>query len=167
MIIDPKLLIIRKPEKGIGLRKAASAASAVFFWGMFMYLLLAVCGWIASLFILESVLGEFQSIVSLERNSEMFLQLIAAICLAIWAWAAYNRYRFSGDRDRRRVFTPPLSTDAICEYAGLPKDDVKKMQQAKVVVCHFSPNRRLKGTDLFRSVDDADASDHFAAELAD
>ncbi len=157
MIVDPMQLIIRKRERGFNRRKAAVAASAIFFWGIFLYLVLAMVGWVAGLFLLESAFDAFKSIVPLERAGEMFVPVVLGIYLSLWTWSAYNRYRFGGKRDRRSVFPPPLSTDAIGRDFDLPKSDIEEIQRAKVVVCRFDRKRALAGAAAFSSVAAAEA----------
>ncbi len=162
MLIDPKLLVIRKPEKGMSLRKLASAANAIFFWGISIYLLLAAVGWFGGLFILDLAFDDFRSIVTLEKSGVLLLALAFIAYLLFWTWSAYNHFRFSGEKDRRR--NTPASTVSVAaagEYAGLPAAEIEKMRQAKIIVCRFDKNHKLQRVDDFSDGENAEARDGF------
>lgn len=156
MIIDPKKIIITRNEKGVNLRKVGAAINFLFFWGFSIYLVrtvITMIGWVISYFVFGKAIADTGLKNILVTCVTMYLPLILLASLALWTWAAYNRYRYGGNRDKRRVQPPALTPEEVSDYTGLPLAKVEDTQAAKVVVCHFDDTGLLIDADCY-----ADAS---------
>lgn len=160
MIIDPKKIIITRNEKGVNLRKIGAAVNFLFFWGFSIYLVrtvVSMVGWVISYFFFGKVIADMGLRNIVITGVTMYVPLILLASLGLWTWAAYNRYRYGGSKDKRRVQPPALTMEEVSEYTGLPLAKIHEMQAAKVVVCHFDATGLLIDADCY-----ADAGDGIA-----
>lgn len=155
MLIDSNAIILKKAEKGFNLRKVASLVNVVFFWGIAMYLmrsLLALFGWLIMYLVFGTAFADdgFEGMV--RTITFFYFPLILLAAAAMWGWAVYNRYRYGGKRDKRRVQPDPLALDQVREYTGLPMAKLEEMRNAKIMVCHFNERKEVKDVDC-RNID--------------
>ena len=163
--LDPAKLILTKPEKGINLRKVASAFNFLLFWSLAAYVLRYVAeifGWLAFYVLFNRIVGDLKlrDIVSVVMG--LYAPIIAGASLALWGWAAYNRFRFGGAKDKRRAPIGGLTLQQVSSYARLPEMKIEEMRQAKAQICLFDKNAELTGSICLPGLDDADA---FLAEI--
>lgn len=157
MVIDAAELIITRNEHGFNLRKLVSLANFLFFWGVVIYMarsLVTLIGWFVAYYVFDTVatdmgIGDIITIIL-----TFYLPVIGVASLLLYGWASYNRYRFSGMRDKRRVPPPILTMEEVSSYTRLSMDKLSQMQQAKGMICHFDDKSELSDVDCFTDLDD-------------
>ena len=157
MVIDADKIILTRPEKGINLRKVASLVNVLFFWGVTVYLmrsLFTLFGWLIMYFIFGHAFSDDGLEGMIRTITHFYLPLIIVAAIALWMWAGYNRIRYGGFKDKRRVHPAPLSMEEMCGYTKLPMSKIENMRDAKIVICHFDAKCELKDVDCHSLPDD-------------
>lgn len=156
MLINKNSIILRRPEKGFSLRKLFSLVNVLFFWAItvyFMRSLFSAFGWTIIYLIFGRVLNDAGFYEVVRSIFMYYIPLILFASLILWAWAGYNRVRYGGSRDKRRVHPPYLTIEQISEYTNLPVWKIRRMQNSKILVCHFDEKRELSDVDCFGTVE--------------
>lgn len=153
MVIDHKKIILSRTGKGLSLRKIAGFLNVAFFWGVMLYLTrsLVMTVWSAVnalLFGADAGLVD----VNVARVFFLYLAFIVVATSTLWSWAAYNRRRYGGTRDKRRVHPDALTLAQIGDYTGFPVAKLRQMRRSKVLVAHFDEAREMCDMDSYASV---------------
>jgi poly-beta-1,6-N-acetyl-D-glucosamine biosynthesis protein PgaD len=144
MIIKPQDLIINRPEKLTAGSRALSWVLFLMFWAGLLYLmrpLLIIAGWALAYMVFDSVTAPGAGLNTLKMMLADYVPMIAGLCASLIGWAFYNRLRFRGARDKRRVPPPPLTLEEIASTTRLGADKLREMREASVVICYFDGER--------------------------
>ena len=160
MHIDAKNLIITKPENGVSLRKAVSLLNFLFFWGFAIYLMrwfIYITGWIVAYYVFGAAISDMGLSEIMNAVFTLYIPLILVASLILMGWATYNRRRYGGANDKRRVPPPPLSVEQVSEYVRFPVEKVEKMQESRCLICRFDERCQLADVDCFADFDEVEA----------
>lgn len=111
MIIDPRKIVINRRDLRSRSDGLLSAGLLLAFWGLMLYLahpLAAATGWPAAA---DSGAGDQPAF--LPGLLVRYLPATAGLSLSLFGWAWYNRLRFGGARDQRRLDQPALTLGEI------------------------------------------------------
>lgn len=146
MIINPKDLIINRHDKQTGKQRALGVIILIAFWGFFLYLLrpiLIVAGWAISYYIFRTVAVNAQAQEIIRVIFLVYLPIVMILSFSFWAWAAYNRLRFQGSRDKRRRPSPYTSLKEIAASAYLMVEALNSIRRSRRVTCHFNQDGEI------------------------
>lgn len=147
--------IIRQPERVLGRgRHAPALAAALSLWMLFLWLLAPL---MTALF--WFILGEItwhQMIVDagLEAVREvlpLWLLVVAAMSLALFAWARVNQWRFRGHEHRHPV--PDVEGARIAADFGVDAAARENWLQARVLEVRFDDAARITAVSVRRGAD--------------
>ncbi len=150
MIIDPKKIIIVRPDRKTLPQRASAVLFFLMFWGALLYLLrplLLVVGWWLGYRLFESVIDDVVLDELLETVFLGFLPPILFLSGLLGGWAFYNRMRFRGYRDKRRVPPPPLTVEDISTAYSLTPEQIREIHEAKRLICHFQDNGEIEAVE--------------------
>ncbi len=160
MVIDKEKIILKIPERGLNLRKIVSLVNVLFFWAITLYLmrsLLLLFGWAIILLVFGDAFSPSGIEGMVQTLTHFYFPIIAFAAVSLWSWAAYNRYRYGGSHDKRRVHPQPLELTDVSAYTRLPLEKLEEMREAKVLVCYFDERKEVKDAQCFDFVPGDDA----------
>lgn len=140
MPLKPQQLIINRQDKQTIRHRALSTALLVTFWSGMLYLMRPVVvfiGWLFSSFLFGSAIPFLNLDVLVRTVFLEYLPLIAILSTALITWAQYNRLRFRGVRDKRRVPLAPLALEHIASATKLKLEQLEAMREARLLICYF------------------------------
>ncbi len=149
MKLDPKHLIIDKPQLMNTKYRFVNILTFIFFWAVFVYLLrplVILFGWI--------FMGYFANITMQYTHSieEILLSNFAIgiyIMVALFPlWAMYNKVRFSGAKDKRRNAEHLVLDNEILIDQNIPVKYKNSLHDAKKSEFYFDERANIVGFNL-------------------
>ncbi len=144
MIIKPEDIIINRRENQTTGHRALSLILFLMFWAGLLYMLrpvLIILGWALAYFVFDSVASHVEGMDIVRAAFTEYLPMIVGLSLALVSWALYNRMRFSGSRDKRRVPPSPLTLEEISSATRLGLAKIQEMRAAPLMICYFDEER--------------------------
>lgn len=146
MNINPKNLIIYRPEKQTKQQRALAMVLMVAFWGIFLYLLrpiLVVLGWAVAYYIFKTTTIDMKAQEIFRMIFVVYLPLVLILSAVLWGWAAYNRLRFSGSRDKRKRPHEPINFDDVAASFHIPTEYLENIYKYRRITFHFNDDGRI------------------------